>query len=105
MLSLTYGTRSNHDLLIYGHTVVLKRIDGAKFDAQLHRWCSRGGLFFFPVPFLLSQLVAEMNVLVWEMTHPQPEVLRRDRANFSFTFFLSIASISVFIATKTLPAL
>lgn len=59
---------------------------------------------FFPVPVLLSQLVAKMNVLVWEMTHPQPEVLRRERANFSFTF-LSIASISVFIATKTLAAL
>lgn len=42
-----------------------------------------------------SSLVAELNVLVREMTHPQPEVLRGDGANFSFTS-LSIANILVF---------
>lgn len=52
--------------------------------------------FFF---FSLSQLVAKLNVLVSEMTHQQPEVLRGDRANFSFTS-LSIASVLVFTAVN-----
>lgn len=55
---------------------------------------SRLVLFFF---FFLSQLVAKLNVLVREMTHQQPEVLRGDGANFSFTS-LSIASVLVFTA-------
>lgn len=57
-------------------------------------------VLFFPCSlFLLSQLVAKLNVLVREMTHQQPEVLRRDRANFSFTS-LSIACVLVFTATN-----
>lgn len=56
------------------------------------------GLFSFCF-FLLSQLVAKLNVLVREMTHQQPEVLRGDRANFSFTS-LSIADVLVFTAAK-----
>lgn len=55
---------------------------------------SRLVLFFF-----LSQLVAKLNVLVREMTHQQPEVLRGDRANFSFTS-LSTASVLVFTAAN-----
>lgn len=41
-------------------------------------------IFSFFLFFPLSQLVAKLNVLVSEMTHQQPEVLRGDRANFSF---------------------
>lgn len=44
-------------------------------------------------------LVAKLNVLVREMTHHQPEVLRGDRANFSFTS-LSIANVLVFTAAN-----
>lgn len=58
---------------------------------------SRVGLFCFF--FFLSQLVAKLNVLVREMTHQQPEVLRGDRANFSFTS-LSIANVLVFTAAN-----
>lgn len=57
---------------------------------------SRLVLFFF---FSLSQLVAKLNVLVRTMTHQQPEVLRGDRANFSFTS-LSIAGVLVFTAAN-----
>lgn len=56
-------------------------------------------VLFFPVLFSLSQLVAKLNVLVREMTHQQPEVLRGDRANFSFTS-LSIACILFFTPTN-----
>lgn len=55
--------------------------------------------FSFFLFFPLSQLVAKLNVLVSEMTHQQPEVLRGDRANFSFTS-LSIASVLVFTAVN-----
>lgn len=41
-------------------------------------------IFFLSFFFSLSQLVAKLNVLVSELTHQQPEVLRGDRANFSF---------------------
>lgn len=60
-------------------------------------WCSsRVDLFCI---FFLSQLVAKPNVLVREMTHQQPEVLRGDRANFSSTS-LSIACVFVFTAAN-----
>lgn len=61
---------------------------------------SRLVLFFvFFVFFFLSQLVAKPNVLVRGMTHHQPEVLRGDRVNFSFTS-LSIANVLVFTAAN-----
>lgn len=56
-------------------------------------------LLLFSLFFLLSQLVAKLNVLVREMTHQQPEVLRGDRANFSFAS-LSIACVLVFTASN-----
>ena len=73
--------------------------DGGKFDVYICcvlQQQSRLVLFFvfFFFFFFLSQLVAKLNVLVRAMTHQQPEVLSRDRANFSFTS-LSIANVLV----------
>lgn len=99
VLPVMDATRSYYDRLICHHVrrsfcerMVLSSM--CSFDLC----CSRVGLCFF-LFFFLSQLVAKLNVLVREMTHQQPEVLRGDRANFSFTS-LSIASVLVFTAAN-----
>ena len=90
------ATRSYYDRLICRHvrrSFCERMVLSSKCNLAV--CCSsRVGLCFF-LFFSLSQLVAKLNVLVREMTHQQPEVLRGDRANFSFTS-LSIASVLVF---------
>lgn len=101
-MSVTDATRRDYDQLIcrdirwyFNERMVVK------LKRRFSVWCrSRVGLFCVFLFFFLSQLVAKLNVLVREMTHQQPEVLRGDRANFSFTS-LSIANVLVFTAANT----
>lgn len=82
---MTHAARSDDGQLICHHIKCYfgEKMVNLKLVQQQNRL-----VLVFVLFFLLSQLVAKLNVLVREMTHQQPEVLRRwGKFLFHFSFY------------------